>query len=109
MTVPQEAITEAAIDAAMAACPDQQITLGLWEPAISRKDMRRVLVAAAPHIAADAVAAERERCAQRLDDYAGNYPEDVFPPDGTSPDAIGGTAMRHAYRNAAALLRQEAS
>lgn len=63
-----------------------------------------VIEAAAPHLAA----AERERIAAQMDAYAGNYPEDTFPPDGISRDAIGGTAMRHAYRNAARLIRQEA-
>jgi hypothetical protein len=37
--------------------------------------------------------------------YAQNYPESVFPPDSDSRDAIGGTAMRHAYRNASDIAR----
>ena len=48
----------------------------------------------------------RERIAVALEDYAGNYPEDIWPPDGTSRDSIGGTAMRHAYRNAARIARE---
>ena len=55
-----------------------------------------------------AVAAERERIAIQIEAYAANYPEDVFPPGGTSRDAIGGTAMRHAYRNAARMIREGA-
>ena len=47
----------------------------------------------------------RERIAVALEDYAANYPEEMFPPDGTSRDSIGGTAMRHAYRNAARIAR----
>ena len=57
---------------------------------------------------AEAVAAEvREQVAARMDELAANYPEDVFPADGTSGDAIGGAAMRHAYRNAARTIREE--
>ena len=56
-------------------------------------------------IAMRAAAAERERIAVQVDALAANYPEDVFLPDGTSRDAIGGTAMRHAYRNAAREIR----
>jgi hypothetical protein len=55
------------------------------------------------------VAAERERIAKHLATLAGNYPEDVFPPDGNSRDAISGTAMRHAYRNAARSVREDLS
>ena len=56
---------------------------------------------------AGAVAAERERCAQHLEVLAANYPSDLFRSDGTSRDAISGTAMRHALYTAAGLLRQE--
>ena len=48
----------------------------------------------------------REQIATAVEALADNYPEDVFPPDGTSRDAIGGTAMRHAYRNAARVIRE---
>ena len=64
--------------------------------------MRQAEVQAA---VAKAVAAERERIAARMDELAENYPEDVFPPDSDVRDAIGGTAMRHAYRNAAREVR----
>lgn len=47
-----------------------------------------------------------EEIAQALNAYAGNYPEDVFPPISDSRDAIGGTAMRHAYTNAAEIARE---
>jgi hypothetical protein len=49
----------------------------------------------------------REQIAAAVEAIADNYPEDVFPPDGTSRDAIGGTAMRHAYRNAARFIRED--
>jgi hypothetical protein len=55
---------------------------------------------------AKAVAAERERIAARMDELAANYPEDVFPPDSDVRDGISGTAMRHAYRNAAREVRE---
>jgi hypothetical protein len=42
-----------------------------------------------------------------MNTLAENYPEDVFTPTGTSKDAIGGTAMRHAYRNAARTIRED--
>lgn len=48
-----------------------------------------------------AVAADRARIAARMNDLAANYPESVFPPNSDMRDAISGTAMRHAYRNAA--------
>ncbi len=47
------------------------------------------------------------RIAEVLEKYAGNYPEDVFPADSDSREAIAGTAMRHAYLNAARLARDE--
>jgi hypothetical protein len=46
-----------------------------------------------------------EDAARDLLAYAQNYPESVFPPDSDSRDAIGGTAMRHAYRNASEIAR----
>jgi hypothetical protein len=65
-------------------------------------------------IVADAVlpliaAGERERIAAQIEAYAANYPEDVFPPGSDSRDAIGGTAMRHAYSNAARMIREEST
>jgi hypothetical protein len=51
------------------------------------------------------IEAERERIAQHMESLAANYPEDVFCPEGTSRDAIGGSAMRHAYLNAARAIR----
>ena len=65
--------------------------------------MRQAEVQAA---VAKAVAAERERIAARMDELAENYPEDVFPPDSDVRDGISGTAMRHAYRNAAREVRE---
>jgi hypothetical protein len=47
-----------------------------------------------------------ERIARALIDYAGHYPDDVFPADSDNRAAIGGTAMRHAYRNAAQIARE---
>ena len=54
----------------------------------------------------EAAAAERERVAVRMEALAANYPEDVFPPGSDSRDAISGTAMRHAYRNAARTIQE---
>jgi hypothetical protein len=51
--------------------------------------------------------AERERVAAHVEELAGNYPEDVFPAHSDSRDAIGGTAMRHAYRNVARTIRED--
>jgi hypothetical protein len=69
--------------------------------------IRNILAGVAPLIAA----AERERVAERIarhvEDFAGNYPEDVFPPGSDSRDAISGTAMRHAYLNAARSIRED--
>jgi hypothetical protein len=48
-----------------------------------------------------ALTLERQRVVLHMRALACNYPEDVFPPTSSSSDAIGGTAMRHAYRNAA--------
>jgi hypothetical protein len=56
---------------------------------------------------ADRADALRESIAAHVEALAANYPEDVFPADGTSRDAIGGTAMRHAYRNAARSIRED--
>jgi hypothetical protein len=57
----------------------------------------------------EAAAAERERIAAAIEALAANYPEDVFPPDSDSRDGISGTAMRHAYRNMARVVREVAS
>jgi hypothetical protein len=57
-------------------------------------------------IGAAVAAAERERLAARMDELAANYPDDVFPPHSSSRDGISGTAMRHAYRNAAREIRE---
>lgn len=48
----------------------------------------------------------REQIAAQVEAIADNYPEDVFPADSTSCDGISGTAMRHAYRNAARSIRE---
>jgi len=76
--------------------------LGSWE---ERSDDQRELDM---RIGEAVAAVERERIARQVEDVAANYPEDVFPPDSGSRDAISGTAMRHAYRNAARAIREEA-
>jgi len=48
----------------------------------------------------------RGEIAAAVEGLAENYPEDVFPPGSDVRDAISGTAMRHAYRNAARLIRE---
>lgn len=53
-----EPVTEAAVDAALKAAPDQHVGPGHWAPVMSRADMRRTLAAAAPHLAAE------RRCVQ---------------------------------------------
>lgn len=50
-------------------------------------------------------AGERERIAAGIEAMAAHYPADVFRPGSTHPDAVAGTAMRHAYRTAARLVR----
>lgn len=68
------------------------------------KPMNAILTEAVRRLMADA--GMREQIAAAVEAIADNYPEDVFPSDGTSRDAIGGTAMRHAYRNAARTIRE---
>jgi hypothetical protein len=48
----------------------------------------------------------RAEVAEQLRAYALNYPAEVFPPDSDVRDAIAGTAMRHAYNNAARLVEE---
>jgi hypothetical protein len=43
---------------------------------------------------------------KRLRAMLANYPEDVFPPDGTTRDAISARAMRHAYTVGADMLAE---
>ena len=62
-----------------------------------------VLKAAAPALAE----AVRERIARHVEAIGANYPEEIFPPGSDSRDAISGTAMRHAYRNAARSIRED--
>lgn len=66
--------------------------------------MNAILTEAVRRLMADA--GMREQIAAAVEAIADNYPEDVFPSDGTSRDAIGGAAMRHAYRNAARTIRE---
>jgi hypothetical protein len=51
-------------------------------------------------IAADVLQVAEKRVRAML----AHYPEDVFPPDGTTTDAISARAMRHAYKTAADML-----
>ena len=82
----------------------ERFRLGDWDQRPEHQQDLDIAIAGA--IAEVVTAAVRGRLAARMDDLAGNYPEDVFPPDGTSRDAIGGTAMRYAYRNAAREIRE---
>ncbi|MER7213538.1 helix-turn-helix transcriptional regulator [Streptosporangium sp. NPDC000239] len=52
------------------------------------------------------VAGTAERIARRLDTLANNYPEDLFPDDDSTPEAI--RVMRRIYRHAARIARGEA-
>jgi hypothetical protein len=101
----------AALEAAWQATAGMIIQSGEpWERVQRAEFIVAAIRAAWPVIAAaerEAVTADRERIAGQIEALAANYPEDVFPPDGISPDAIGGTAMRHAYRNAARVIREE--
>jgi len=48
----------------------------------------------------------RTRIADALDAFADEqYPPDVFTPGSTKPDGVAGTAMRHAYHQAARMIR----
>lgn len=47
-----------------------------------------------------------EHIAEQLDAMADYYLETVFPSHSDSRDAISGTAMRHAYRQAAKIARE---
>ena len=47
-----------------------------------------------------------EEIAQALEAMLLYYPEDIFPPDSTTPDAIAAKAMRHAYPYAARVARE---
>src|ERR1035441_7030311 len=92
----------AALDASRGRCARCKSFLVIPGVTYPRDELESALLAAAPLIRA----AERERIAARMDELAANYPEDVFPPDSDVRDAIGGTAMRHAYRNAAREVRE---
>ena len=56
---------------------------------------------------AAAIDGRRESIAADVEALAANYPEKVFPEHGVSRDSISGTAMRHAYRNAARSIRED--
>jgi hypothetical protein len=66
--------------------------------------MNAILTEAVRRLMADADL--REQIAAAVEAIADNYPEDVFPPDSTTVDAIAAKAMRHAYRNAARTIRE---
>jgi hypothetical protein len=50
--------------------------------------------------------AERERAALYFEGLLACYPEDIFIPGSGSPDSVAAAAMRHAYRQAAAIVRE---
>jgi hypothetical protein len=61
----------------------------------------------AADVAATAVAPlVAEHIARQQAAMVERYPEDVFTPDGTTPDAIGAKAMRHSYALAARMARE---
>lgn len=84
-------------------CPAEIETLGsLWER-LSTQFYGRV----------PGVAAETERCATIAESWADNYPEDVFPPIGTTGqpatiDQIAAQASRHSAKQIAAKIREKA-
>jgi PadR family transcriptional regulator PadR len=101
-TAPREA---AHLSAASAEVP-VRIFRAAWK-ATSRdfapvNQVRRALAAAFPLIEQDL----RTRLADALDAFAdAQYPETVFTPGSAQPDGVAGTAMRHAYHQAARLIR----
>lgn len=90
------------VDAAVEYLEDLVVRLRTAEAGLRQAE---VLGRRGATIAASAFRTERERCARHLELLAESYPADVFTPTGDSRDAIGGTAMRHAYTNAARALR----
>lgn len=65
---------------------------------------RKIIDLVAPHLIAEG----RRQAARDLEKCAENYPESVFSGSSDSRDAIAGTAMRHAYRNAAVIALEGA-
>ena len=57
---------------------------------------------------AGAPSGQAEAIAAHMDELAANYPESVFPATSDTRDGISGTAMRHAYKTAARLIRERA-
>lgn len=105
MTDDREALGRAAYEAEVAYGHEQAgayTSADPWEAL--RPEVREMFM----RIGEAAETVVRERIASLMDALAANYPEDVFPPGSISIDAIGGTAMRHAYRNAARTIREEA-
>jgi hypothetical protein len=94
----------AALDAAVMAT----VEMDEWSGSPGDVGCRAAVLSAALDAARPVLAAaERERIAARMDALAANYPEDVFPPGSEIRDGIAGTAMRHAYRNAAREIREQ--
>lgn len=85
---------EADIDAFLAAA------IRDYNDDIHRDAVREGLAAVMPAICRRAIAA-------KLTQIAACYPADVFPPDGTSRDAVSGTALRVVLSAQAALYRGE--
>lgn len=80
----------------------QEVTFCLWPENAGFLSEALANVAPRPPVATAAA------MARYMEDLATNYPEDVFPASSDSRDAISGTAMRHAYRTAARLIRERA-
>lgn len=93
---------EARVDAILAPMPDYKAGKA-GRPSDAYRRLRLEILS---HVRG-AAAQERERCARLVEERAGRYPEDVFPADGTSRDAIAGTALRRILPELAAELREE--
>lgn len=94
MGIPQEWV-----DAAQRAT---EVSLNRADPHLVTIHALGAVTAVAPLIEADL----RTRLADALDAHADEqYPESVFTPGSTQPDGVAGTAMRHAYHQAARMIR----
>lgn len=105
--------TEGAACCSAPCCPGKAILEGLAETARAEPYGLAGMMAVTLRMLGDETAGRKradvaEEIAQALDKYATNYPEQVFPSTSDSRDAIGGTAMRHAYGNAARIARDHA-
>ena len=82
--------------------PDYTPKGGFYVP---ETDIRYMLDVVAPVLRGRWVVEALEKAAEVLEDLANRDPKSVFPPDGTSRDAISGTALRAVLTALAAEYR----